>query len=269
MFAVVCVVGCSVPTENLTRPGSCDPFRLVNVIPAPDSTGVPADVVFTLTFNDFPNPDTISRNTVALYTGFFYHVGRFWVDLVENRAFFKTSGDLSLDLGYTLVLSPGIRSLRGCSLEAPPASPDGQSSNQYAIRFTTAEFGANRAAHPVAPEVTFNQVLDIFAAHCAGSSCHLATATSASSCLPDAAGGLSLCQTDAYADLIGVPSRQVARLVRVAPRDSSRSYLLRKLIDAPPLVGHVGVPGDSLSTDDLRTIESWIDTGAQQQVAQP
>jgi hypothetical protein len=113
-------------------------------------------------------------------------------------------------------------------------------------------------------------VVDIFARHCAGSSCHLDTSSGRSpedpaSCLRiSAAGGrLSLCAADAHDNLVGVPSRQIARLVRVAPQDSARSYLLRKLLGAPPVVGHLGVPGDTLTDDELRALQSWIDTGAQ------
>jgi hypothetical protein len=79
-----------------------------------------------------------------------------------------------------------------------------------------------------------------------------------------AGGRLSLCAAEARDKLVGEPSRQIARLVRVAPQDSARSYLLRKLIGAPPVVGHLGVPNDDLSQDELRTLQSWIDTGAQQ-----
>ena len=256
---------CSVPSSEMARPGTCDPFQLTDVLPPSDSTGVPPNVVPIVTFSDFPNPDTITVSTIALYTGFFYHTGRYWVELVERRALFQPSGDLAPGLGYTLVLRPGIRSLRGCRLEDPPTGADGEPSDIYAFRFRIAEPGTPRAPTPVSSTANYGQVIDLFAAHCAGSTCHLdrdQPPNQPEACLASAAGKLSLCGRDAYDSLVGVPSTQVTRLARVAPRDSSRSYLLRKLIGAPPVVGHAGVPQDDLSRDDLHIIESWIDTGA-------
>ena len=259
-------ISCSVSAPELPRPGTCDPFQLTAVSPAPDSEGIPPDVVPTLTFSDFPNPDTVDGSTRGLFTGFFYHTGRYWVDLVGRRAYFRPSGSLTLGLGYTLAVRPGIRSLRGCALERdiPPAIPSG--GDALAIRFRVVAPGAARLPIPVpAPAATYEQVVGIFAAHCTGGACHLTGAESppeAGGCMTAPAGGLSLCEQDARQALVGVPSRQVNRLVLVTPGDSSRSYLLRKIIGAPPVVGHVGVPDDSLSQDDQRAIEDWIDRGA-------
>ncbi len=268
-FAGMCIGagGCSVPTADLPRPGTCDPFQLADVLPQPNARDVPPDVVPIVSFSDFPNPDTIGLSTIALYSGFFYHTGRYWVDLVERRALFQPSGTLTPGLGYTLVLRPGIRSLRGCRLEAPPDNTDGTRSDLYAFRFRIAETGTMLPPKPVPASATYQQVTDLFAKHCAGSACHLdgdagTHLVDPAACLSDPAGGLSLCARDAHDRLVGVPSVQVTRLVRVAPRDSSRSYLLRKLIGAPPVVGHAGVPQDDLSRDDLHLIQRWIDTGA-------
>jgi hypothetical protein len=259
------IAACSVSDGDLPRPGTCKPFELVDLMPAPDSVDVPPDIIPAVTFNDFPDPDTISLSTVVLYTGFFYHTGHYWVDLVERRAFFQPSGELALGLGYSLVLKAGIRSMRGCDLEMPTAGSGASSSRVYAVRFQTLDPGADRHPQPVPPSASYGQVVDLFGAHCAGSSCHLDSGrspTAPEACLAEAAGSLSLCARDAHAGLVGVPSRQVIRLARVAPRDSARSYLLRKLIGAPPIVGHAGAPEDELSTDDLHIIQSWIDGGA-------
>ena len=55
----------------------------------------------------------------------------------------------------------------------------------------------------------------------------------------------------------------------VAPNDSPRSYLLRKLLPgdtpdmpAPTTLGHRCPPGAPLSRDELHAIAKWIDTGA-------
>ena len=108
-------------------------------------------------------------------------------------------------------------------------------------------------------------MVGLFGGHCAGGGCHLSrtgTPGSDAACPDTPAGALSLCARDAYDQLVGVPSVQAGRLVRVAPQDSSRSYLLRKLVGAPPLVGHTASPQNGLSRDDLLAVEAWIDTGA-------
>jgi hypothetical protein len=256
--------GCSVPTDASPRPGTCYPFQLESVLPPPDSQGVQPDVTLTLTFNDFPDPDTVDLSSLALYTGFFYHTGRTWVDLVERRAMFQPSSELARGLGYTLLVTTAIRSLRGCHLEAPAPNSGGQPKS-YAFRFHILDPGVDPAPPPLSPESTYDHVVDIFVAHCAGSSCHVArdqAAAAPEACLDQPAGGLSLCGRDAYDALVGVPARQVARMVRVAPRDSSRSYMLRKLIGAPPVIGHAGTPQDDLSQEDLHVLEAWIDAGA-------
>lgn len=246
-------------------------MQLVDVVPAPNAVDVPGDVTLSLTFSDFPNPDTIDASTMVLFTGFYYHTGTYWVDLVDRRALYQPSGPLAPDLGYTLVVKPQIRSLRGCKLDSPPAAPGDSRPDWYTFRFKIAAPGSADPVRPPdpPPPAQYGEVVELFAQHCAGSACHLdtsegKTSQDASSCLPaDIAGGrLSLCARDARTDMVGVASRQIARLVRVAARDSSRSYLLRKLIGAPPVVGHLGVPGDLLSQDELRRLQSWIDTGA-------
>ncbi|MEP6654191.1 MAG: Ig-like domain-containing protein [Myxococcales bacterium] len=285
----------------MPRTGTCEPFELTGVAPAPGSRGVAPNVTLTATFSDFPEPETVNAGSIFLFTGGFYHTGRFWVDLVDRRALFKTSGDLRAGLGYTFVVKPTIRSLRGCLLQPPP--PDGISANAptvYAFQFQTVADGESRLPVPVpAGPTTYGQVISVFGAHCAGGGCHLDLATTeratsgaarsaaglasgpasglapalalaipsepaSARCLAAPGGGLSLCERDARAALVGVPSRQVSPLVLVASSDSSRSYLLRKLVGAPPLVGHSGVPSsnDDLTQEDKRIIQDWIDRGA-------
>ena len=60
----------------------------------------------------------------------------------------------------------------------------------------------------------------------------------------------------------------MSRLSLVAPHDSARSYLLRKLLPgdtpdrpAPTTLGHRDPPDAPLTTDELRTIAKWIDDG--------
>jgi hypothetical protein len=117
---------------------------------------------------------------------------------------------------------------------------------------------------PPAPALA--DVQAIFEASCAGSSCHI---DPTGACLAAPFGGLSLCAAEARDALVDVPSREVSSLALVAPLDSARSYLLRKLLPAtsgggpvPGILGQREPPGPPLSRDQLVTISAWIDGGA-------
>jgi hypothetical protein len=259
------LVACSFPTQEAPRVGTCDPFQIVNVHPGANATDVSPDVKVTVTFNDFPDPDSVDTSTLRLFTGLFYHTGRFGVDLIERQAFFQPAGSLTLGRGYTVIVEPGIRSLRGCQLNAPPPTSDGMHPDSYAVMFTTLDPELIRPLPPVASPPTFADVVGVFGGHCAGAGCHLGDGmvpTDDAGCLRSSGAGLSLCARDARVDLLGVPSSQVDGLVLVVPGDSSRSYLLRKLVGAPPVTGHFGSPQGEVSVEDLRRIQHWIEAGA-------
>jgi hypothetical protein len=209
-----------------------------------------------LVFDDYPDPDTLDYAGVRLTTGVYYHGGVFTVDLVGKSITFAPAGGFRGDLGYNLNVLPGLRSLRSCAAEMKQ------------ISFRTGE-ALLPAAPPPAPPATFADVAAIFARACAGGACHRATAESGGGCLDAPAAALSLCARDALSALVATPSRQLSRLELVAPGDSSRSYLLRKLlpgsvpeVPAPTTLGHRDPPGAPLDERDLRAIASWIDAGA-------
>jgi hypothetical protein len=161
-------------------------------------------------------------------------------------------GTLGSQLGYTVTVSPGVLSLAGCG------GPFDQR------EFTT---GTDRADLPPPPVPALADVQAIFDARCAGSQCHADPMTLG--CLPAPAAGLSLCAAEARDALVDVPSREVASLALVAPLDSARSYLIRKLLPATvgggPIPGTLGQrepPGDPLPPDQLEAIAAWIDGGA-------
>ena len=219
-------------------------------VPQPNAVGVPIDVVFRITFDDYPDPDTVRSDSVLLTTGFFWVPGTYGVDLIGKAAVVRPISWLSADLGYSLHLRPALASLAGC----PGTSEE--------IEFITGTGPANEPAPQIPP---FAQVQEIFAAKCAGG-CHL---TADRGCVAAAAAGLSLCAPEAWASLVSAPSRQTDRLPLVEPGDSARSYLLRKLLPATPeggrlpgVVGHRDPPGEPLSEPELRLIAAWIDGGA-------
>lgn len=261
------VGGCSVTTNQEPRQGSCTPFQLLSL--TPDGTSdVRTDTKFVYSFTDFPDPDSAINSNFGVFSGPYYYTAHEAVDLIGRAIVFKPTSSLPGGLGFTLAMSAQISSLRGCPLSPPPPDlPSGKPTTSYYFAIHTVEPNVDLPPEPPAPPpATFAQVLDVMAQHCAGAGCHLDAAGAGTDgtggCLPAPGGGLSLCASQAFDSLVSVPSRQVSRLVIVVPRDSSRSYMLRKLLAAPPVAGHQGPPDDSLTEDDLRVLQSWIDDGA-------
>jgi len=265
--AVALAAGCSVTTNQEPRQGSCTPFQLVSL--SPDGTAdVRTDSKFVFTFTDFPDPASAVNANFGVFSGPYYYTAHETVDLIGRAIVFKPTSSLPAGLGFTLAMSGRISSLRGCPLTPPPPDlPDGKPASSYYFPIHTVEPNVDLPPEPpAAPPATFAQVLDVMARHCGGAGCHLDTAggapDSTGDCLAAPGGGLSLCAAQAFDGLVSVPSRQVSRLTIVVPRDSARSYLLRKLLAAPPVAGHQGPPDDSLTEDELRALQSWIDDGA-------
>jgi hypothetical protein len=215
--------------------------------------GVPTDVVIRVRFDDYPDPDTVRSDSLLLTTGYFWVPAVYGVDLVAKTVTLQPWQALSPDLGYAIHLKPILRSLQGC------AAPD-------ALReFRT---GAGPAGIPVPPVPPLAQVQALFDRRCGGSTCHLDPGPLAG-CLTQPAAGLSLCAGETFDALVGVPSVEETRLLRVDPGDSARSYLLRKLIPAtpgggppPPTLGHRDPPGEPLDEAEIAAVAAWIDGGA-------
>jgi hypothetical protein len=248
-------IGCSTPTDAQPLAGECAPFAVAKWQPTDGAKDVPVDLPVRLVFDDYPDPDTVDYAGVVLTTGIYYHGGTFTVDLLGKSITLAPSGGYRADLGYNLNVLTPLRSLRSC--------PAGKKQ----ISFRVGETFLPKPPPPP-PPATFGDVKAIFARACAGGACHRAT-DGAGGCLDQPAAALSLCDRDALSSLVGVPSRQLARLELVAAGDSSRSYLLRKLlpgatpdVPAPTALGHREPPGAPLGDDDLRAIASWIDAGA-------
>jgi hypothetical protein len=253
LLAGAASLGCSTPTDAQPLAGECAPFAVATWQPTDGARDVPLDLPIRLVFDDYPDPDTVDYDGVRLTTGRFYQGGRFTVDLV-GKSITLAAGGYRAELGYNVNLLPGLRSLRSC-----PAPM-----KQISFRSGTSLLPE---APPAAPPATFGDVRAIFARACAGGGCH--RAQNGAGCLDRPAAALSLCDRDALAAIVDVPSRQLARLALVAAGDSSRSYLLRKLlpgavpdVPAPTALGHRDPPGAPLGDVDLRAIASWIDAGA-------
>ncbi len=250
VVALVAAAGCSYPTATTPYPGLCAEMFVAIWSPSGNESDVPTDLTVDLTFSDYPDPDTVGEPTMLLTTGVYRVPEIYRVDLARKAVTMKSPNQLNSQLGYTETVTEGLASMAGCT-------------GAFAQRsFTTGQGPAN-APSPAVPALA--DVQAIFGAAC-GSNCH---ADEAGGCLAAPAAGLSLCTAEARDALLDVPSREVGSLVLVAPLDSARSYLVRKLLPATagggPIPGTLGQrepPGPPLSADQIETIAAWIDGGA-------
>jgi hypothetical protein len=191
-----------------------------------------------------------------LSSGVYTRLGGFAVDFVTRSVRFAARNPLQADLTYRLTVTSTVRSLTGC-----PATDDQR-------RFATGDGPSNPPLPP--PSVpAFSAILPIFAAHCGGGNCHRPDPDDGT-CLDTPAQGLSLCDRDGWAALVGADSTEQSGIKRVLPGDAARSYLIRKLVTGPnggpvpTTLGQREPPSAPLADAELRAISDWIDGGAPQ-----
>jgi hypothetical protein len=219
------------------------PFGLSSSSPANSQTDVPIDTTIDLYFTTVPNPDSVQRDSVIVVSGAVRVDGRLGVDLVERRIRFVPAEELLPELSYEVGLAADLSDLGGNRLKA-----------SRVIGFRTG--WRKEGPWPPPPPVEFSTVVaPLLAGRCAGATCH----QGASSPL-----GLDLGSAEAaLATLVEVRSRQQPSLLRVAAADHTRSYLMRKLLAVPGLVGEpMPRAGSPLAEADLRLLRDWIDQGA-------
>ncbi|HSS39911.1 MAG TPA: Ig-like domain-containing protein [Polyangia bacterium] len=250
MLGCLGVAGCSQTTGETPYAGTCTPMDIVAWSPPSQAESVPTNSQLALTFSDYPDPDTVSVASLVVTSGPYRIPEAYRVDLLTRSVWMTPISLLSPDLGYSITVSPVLKSLAGCS--GPRAHAE----------FTTGSGSAGTA--PPAPP-TFADIAPIFPARCAAN-CH---ADPDGGCLPAPAAGVSLCLAEARQALVNVPSRQLAKLVLVSPFSAARSYLMRKLIPGGPgggpipgTLGQREPPDEPLTADQLRAISDWIDGGA-------
>jgi hypothetical protein len=257
VLAAGLVAACSQPRDAQPYVGACEPLRVLAFDPIADAQSVPRDTTISVRFDDYPDPNTLGDAggaSILITTGVFYFPGVYAIDLIDKMISFRNPNGLRADLGFNINVRASLASLQGCA-----ALPEQRS-------FHTAT--AAPAPAPPVVQTPYATVQKIFAGRCAGGACHRADAADGGGCLPQPAAGLSLCDAEAVDALLDVPSRQRGDLHLVEPNDSSRSYLLRKLlpgatpdVPAPTTLGHRDPPGAPLTDDELRAVASWIDTG--------
>lgn len=248
---------------------SLGPVELrLGVVPRPIDEKVARDATLYLTFDGYPDPDTIRFGTVLVRSGTSNFDARLGIDFVGRALTVQASNLFVAQNAYEVVLAPEIALLDGRTLG----------------RTATFQFdvGDGRRAAPPPPPIAWAEVRALLAG-CTG--CHGPADEDGRPRPP--ARGLDLAgdPRDGARGLINVPAyglRGALRpLLRVAPGDPARSVLLRKLIggdrhaataDPPypdmrvdgrrmPLEpdGSAGEPFDEAA---LRTVERWIAEGA-------
>lgn len=74
--------------------------------------------------------------------------------------------------------------------------------------------------------------------------------------------GLRLDATNSHAMLVGVPSTEVPGLLRVAPGEPDRSYLIQKLEGHAAVGARMPLGGPYLDADTMAVLRRWITEGA-------
>lgn len=128
-----------------------------------------------------------------------------------------------------------IAALAGCGDQKPlPTEPGGEG--------------------PDDPTATFSRVQDeVFTVSCAFAGCHAGAAPQA---------GMDLSAGAAYAATVGVPSSQRPDLARIQPFDPAASYIVKKLMGDPDIVGSPMPLSGGFTQAQFDLLEAWIRRGA-------
>jgi hypothetical protein len=219
------------------------PFTVVGADPASDAVGVALDQPIDVYVSDLPDPDSATRDTFILRSGTTQFTGGFRVDLVDRRLRYLPARTLQPHLELRVFVGRHLQALDGREI--------GQDLEWGFVTGTT--LGGE---HQPAPPLALDEVAPTLAARCAAA-CHEGAA---------AFRGLDLSTADAaYAGLVGRTSEERPEMSRVSAGDHARSYLVRKLLGAPAIVGDVmpPPPDEPLDAATLRRLADWIDDGAQ------
>lgn len=109
------------------------------------------------------------------------------------------------------------------------------------------------------PDLTFAELqTTLFTPKCGNTYCHKG--------IPPPTAPMSMEPAVAYESLVGKPSTQVPRMMRVVPGDPAQSYLLLKLKGMAGSVGgtlsRMPLNKPALSAAQIAQVEAWIKRGA-------
>src|SRR5206468_12651551 len=107
---------CSTTTGETPYVGTCAPMDIVAWSPPSQAESVPTDSPITLTFSDYPDPDTVSLGSVVVTSGPYRVPEAYRVDLLTRSVWMSPISLLTPNLGYSITVSPVLKSLAGCSV---------------------------------------------------------------------------------------------------------------------------------------------------------
>lgn len=303
--AALCLIvaACSTPTNAPIYDDSDQPPLNLTFTtePVAGPDGVPIDATVIVQFDDFPDPDTVTFGPILLRSGRINFDAELKVDLAHQQVRINGRAPFQPNTTYEVVVDTTVASFSQRTLSADAI-----------WTFTT---GTQRANLPPLPPVTWSQIEPFLSSAYPGNACPQMTEPSLGGCAPychttcgysgsmrNPTRRLDLSDpNDPIYGLINVPSVDLAgtaaQIPRVAPGDSARSLLLRKLLgggdkptqyDAPyPLTRAGGrrMPIGNCETNDdgdcivaadptdyfvhplrfdvIELVQRWIDDGAQ------
>lgn len=252
--------GCTVPTDaEWLPPNEKAPFAVVAsslpVDPASPDARQPLNPTIQLRFSDFPDPGTVTFPTLRLGPRGQSIQYTYDLSLVDKQLTLRPRGNLLPETDYFVNVDSGLR-----SLAAQPLAP------AFELRFHTGS-----AVQPTLPPPAPVTLAALLAAgsplrtSCAVAGCHSANA-------PEPVRGLDFGGSPALLrqELVGTRAG-IDRLLLVEAGRPEASYLVRKLL-ARTAGGYLRIEGEPmpppgsgpapLAPETVRTIESWIRSGA-------
>ncbi len=108
----------------------------------------------------------------------------------------------------------------------------------------------------VGSEATLSNIqASIFTLNCALSGCHAGSSPQQ---------GMNLSEGQAFDNIVGIRSRERPDLFRIDPGNPDNSYLVKKIMGDPDIVGaRMPLGRAPLSPDQINLIREWVANGAQ------
>ena len=246
LLTCVAVAGCTYLDQPGPLPVRRQGLHIVRSVPPSGARQVGLRSALTVYLNVAPAPESIGASDVRLQTGTTEVTGEVRVDLLDRSLRFTPREPLRPELEYRLLVSHQVRGLDGSSFE-----------RSQLLELTTGS--RTNDDPPESPPLRAPSAIELqplWNARCAAG-CHEGASARARLDLSSPSA--------ARASLRGVRSTELPALLRVAPGDHARSYLIRKLLAEHGFVGLPMPPSDAtrLSPLELRQVADWIDGGAE------
>lgn len=248
------LAGCTTPGDSSLFTLDESPFLVtaVSLSGGNAAAAQPVNPVLTVTFTDFPDPQSVTFPALRLGTRTSAVEYLYRIELAESRVVLWPKVDLLPENDYYVSVSTQARSLSGQALAVPSQ-----------VRFRTGSF--RQAVPPTQSVPTLQSLLDnVLRPRCAFAGCHSGSSSE------QAARGLdfALSAADVRRYLISTPEQSSHRsLPLVEPGAPERSALLRKILMRTGFTGSAGEPMppvlfSPLPPEAISLLEHWIRQGA-------